>query len=104
MIIRTLSKTRGITMLYDGTEYIIWSDVYGIVAQSTNVERSPKQVEIHFDICEWVGYWDLKSIISRGITKFENEYVPKTMIYHWNTIKGEQMHLNRMLNIKTEKY
>ena len=89
MVIRTLSEKRGIRMLYDGSKYIIWSDYYGVVAESTKIERKgglaepEKEVEIWFDICEWYGYWDLQSIISRGITKYETSIIPKTVIQHY---------------------
>ena len=109
MIIKTLSKTRGITAFYDGSKYIIWSEAYGIVAESEWIKRTESQeygrgeVEIRFDICNWLGYWDLQGIISRGITKMETEYVPKTVILHYHKIENEQNHLNRRLKIETEK-
>lgn len=110
MIIKTLSKTRGILSLYDGDKYIIWSEVYGVVAESTAIRRfdskefGKDEVEIDFDICEWIGYWDLKSIITRGINKAETEYVPKTVIIKYNMIKEEQNYLRRSLEMKTVKY
>ncbi len=109
MIIRTLSQKRGIIALYDGSKYIIFSTFYGVVAESTSVERQNEgteetQVEIKFDICKWFGYWDLQSIISRGIIKFETEYVPKRVVIHYHEIENEHEHLYRRLVMNTEKY
>lgn len=108
MIIKTLSQKRGITALYDGSKYIIWSECYGIVAESTEIKRFDgelrSEVEIHFDICEWYGYWDLQSIITRGIIKMETEYVPKSVIIHYHKVEGEQYSLKRHLKMETEKY
>lgn len=110
MIIRTLSQKRGIIALYDGAKYIIFSTYYGVVAESTRIERDEskefgeEKVEIEFDICEWFGYRDLRSIITRGITKFETEYVPKTVKIKYNTVEDEQDYLHRSLIMYTEKY
>lgn len=111
MIIRTLSQKRGVIALYDGKKFIIWSECYGVVAESTSIKRGRSDgcfndgdVEIDFDICEWFGYWDLQSIITRGITKFENEYVPKAVIIRYHKVKDEQMYLHRSLKMETEKY
>lgn len=111
MIIKTLSPKRGITALYDGNKYIIWSECYGIVAESTEIKRTradgcfnDEEVQIDFDICEWFGYWDLQSIITRGIAKMENEFVPKAVIIRYHKVEGEQYSLKRHLKMETEKY
>lgn len=114
MEIRVLSQKRGITALYDGDKYIIHSSYYGVVAESKPIKRyeynrrtgeivHSDHITIEFDICEWFGYWSLKSIITRGIKKIEQEWKHNaTIIYH--EIKGEQSHLKRHLKMTTEQY
>lgn len=110
MIIKTLSNERGIIALYDGDKYIIFSTAYGVVAESTKIEREvgddyiERRVHIEFDICEWLGYWDLYRIIRRGVPKMEREYISKEVDIELHQVKGEQMYLRRNLIISTEKY
>lgn len=84
MELSQLSNKRGIYSLYDGDQYIIYSTFYGVVAYSTKIDRKEINNEneirkydttIELDICRWYGYWDLKSIITRGIKRLENRYV-----------------------------
>ena len=111
MVIRTLSEKRGIRMLYDGSKYIIWSDCYGVVAESTSIKRTRAdgcfndgEVDIEFDICEWYGYWDLQSIITRGIAKYENQIIPKAVVIKYHKVEGQQEHLFKRLVVSTEDY
>lgn len=112
MELRTLSEKRGIYSIYDGNKYIIYSSYYGVVAYSTNIERQDiednekffEKTIIYFDICQWYGYWDLKSIISRGIKKLENRYINKDISIKYNTIQNtdNSLEIIKYLNIKLE--
>lgn len=114
MEIRLLSPKRGITALYDGDKYIIHSSCYGVVAESKPIKRYEydkktgelthfDHIKIEFDICEWFGYWDLRGIITRGVTKIEREW-KNTATITYTTIKDEQDHLRRHLKMTTERY
>lgn len=109
MEIKTLSKERGIIALYDGVRYIIYSTTYGVVAESSKIERMgegigvEKAVHILFEVCDWYGYWDLKSIMARGIKRVETQFVEKQVDIAFDIKQGEQMHLNRRLVISTEE-
>ena len=106
MEIRTLSEKRGILSFYNGDRYIIYSTFYGVVAESTEIIRDEEtdDVIINFDICDWCGYWDLKSIISRGINKAEKQFINKNVKINYNILRDQQMHLNRNIKIETIKY
>lgn len=106
MEIRTLSEKRGILSFYNGDRYIIYSTFYGVVAESTEIIRDEEtdDVIINFDICDWCGYWDLKSIISRGINKAEKQFIDKNVKINYNILRDQQMHLNRNIKIETIKY
>ena len=112
MNIDILSQKRGILSLYDGKKYIIFSQFYGIVAESSKIERlydeenhHEKAVKITFKICDWCGYWDLKSIISRGVKKLENQYITKNVEIEYKTTGSQGMnYLKKWLVVKTEKY
>lgn len=107
MEVRTLSEKRGILSFYNGEKYIIYSTFYGVVAESTEIIRDDDRsnVIINFDICDWVGYWDLKSIITRGINKAERQFISdKKIKINYNILRDEQMHLNRNIKIETVKY
>lgn len=87
MQIEILSNKRGIISLYDENKYIIYSQFYGVVAESTKIERiGDDKVEIVFDICRWYGYWDVKPIITRGIKKQETMYIQKDVTIKYNII------------------
>lgn len=110
-MIDVLSDKRGILSLYNGKKYIIYSQFYGIVAESEEIQRHydsdncEASVSITFTICEWIGYWDLKSIIKRGITKLERQYIEdKAVNIEFKTAEGQQMHLNKRLNYSVEDY
>lgn len=107
MEIKTLSEKRGILSIYSGDKYIILSTYYGVVAESTKIERSEdnENVKIDFNICEWFGYWDLKSIITRGIIKLEKRYIEnKKVAINYTTQKGQQEHLNKYLKFELLEY
>lgn len=106
MEIRTLSEKRGIISFYNGDKYIIYSTFYGVVAESTSILRDNEtdDVTINFDICDWCGYWDLKSIISRGINKAEKQFINKNVKINYNILRNQQMHLNKNIKIETVKY
>lgn len=110
MEIRTLSEKRGIISFYNGDQYIIYSTFYGVVAESTNIERienedgDEKTVVIDFNICDWCGYWDLKTIISKGINKAEKQFVDKKVVINYNVLRDQQMHLNKWLKVETKEY
>ena len=110
MEIRVISKQRGIYSIYNGEKYIIYSEYYGLVAESKKIERYDNEtnerlenVIINFDICDWSGYWDLKSIITRGIKKLENQFINKKVKINYNTIKNTGNSLNKVIEIKTKK-
>lgn len=110
MIIRTLSEKRGIIALYDGDKYIIYSTYYGVVAESTNINRAYNSdhtefsVSIDFDVCEWFGYWSLYNIIRRGVKKMERQFLPdKEVCIVLHQKHGEQDHLHRRLVVSTEE-
>lgn len=83
MEIKTLSKERGITAIYNGEQYLIHSSFYGFVAKSTKIDRSQDthdengKVLIDFDMCDWMGYWDLATIIKKGVKKMERQFINK---------------------------
>lgn len=111
MNIDILSQKRGILSFYDGKKYIIFSQCMGVVAESSKIERTDdedhheKAVKITFKICDWCGYWDLKSIISRGIKKLENQYIKKDVKIEYKTTGPMGMnHLKKWLEVKTKKY
>ena len=103
MNIETLSTKRGITALMTGDTIFIYSSYYGLVAKGDIVrcyENPDKDYEltgmiITFDICQWLGYWSLKSIITRGINKLYS--VPIQYIFNE---KDHQMSLKGHLEIK----
>ena len=108
MELRTLSEKRGIYSIFKGDEYIIYSSYYGVVAHSTEIKRTEdyQEVNIKIDICTWYGYWDLKSIISRGINKLEKQYKEdKKVKIEYNTIEGTDNSLSNIyyLDIKLER-
>lgn len=110
MIIKRLSEKRGIIALYDGDKYIIYSTYYGVVAESTNIDRTYRNdctessVSIDFDVCEWFGYWSLYDIIRRGVKKMEREFLPdKEVCIVLHQKQGEQDHLRRRLVVSTEE-
>ena len=98
MELAQLSNKRGIYSIYDGSQYIIYSTYYGVVAKSTKIDRKEIRDEngfisyedaiIDFDICRWYGYWDLKSIISRGLNKLENRIIKTNLKLNYHTIEG----------------
>lgn len=111
MEIVLINKNRGLTSLYDGDKYIIYSSAYGVVAESNNIERyyddnyRDNSVHICFDICEWNGYWSLSDAIRRGVTKLERRYIEDKLVdITFRKQQGEQDHLNRHLKMTTEKY
>ena len=83
MEIKTLSKERGITAIYNGEQYFIHSSFYGFVAKSTKIDRSQDthdenaKIFIDFDMCDWMGYWDLAAIIKKGVKKMEQQFINK---------------------------
>ena len=103
-----LSETHGIFAAYDGSKYTVISTYYGVVAESTNIERNEdgehKTVAITFDICDWYGYWSLKDVINRGIKKCEQEFVKKDVQISYHTVEGTENHLNKWWKIVTEAY
>lgn len=110
MEITVLSQKRGIMSLYDGCKYIIVSTHYGVVAESKKIERvsddkgMEKAVHILFEICDWYGCWDLKSIIVRGVKKLETQFVEKRVDIGFEIQQDEAMYLKRRLIMATEKY
>ena len=107
MEIKTLNQTRGILSIYNGDKYIIFSQFYGVVAESTKILRNEEgdKVEINFDICNWVGYWDLKTIITKGIKKLENQYIKKDVTINYKKVKTKRENgLDKYLEIKTKSY
>ena len=104
MRIDILSNKRRILSLYDGSKYIIYSQFYGVVAESTRIDRKEiddgkyyQKVEIDFDICEWHGYWDLKTIITKGIKKLEDTFIKNDVTINYNTIYGQQEGLDKYI-------
>lgn len=107
MCIETLSQKRGILSFYDGNKYIIVSTFYGVVAESTDIKRTDDDtnVEITFDICRWYGYWDLKSIITRGIKKFEQKYLSKNVTIKYNEVDTRwENSLDKRMKIELVEY
>lgn len=104
MRIEVLNNTRGILSIYDGDKYVIYSQYYGVVAESTKIERSDESVTIDFDICEWFGYWALKPIITRGIKKQETLYIDKKVTINYTEQKGQQEHLKKHLTFNIIDY
>lgn len=81
MEIRKISNERGIYAIYDGEKYLIYSEFYGMVAKSTRIERDNENdiVNIDFIMCDWSGYWNLATIIKRGVKKLECQWIYKTV-------------------------
>lgn len=104
MEIKTLSNQRGIISIYDGNKYLIYSEVYGVVAESTEIKRTDEQVIINFDICYWLGYWDLKTIITKGIKKLEQRFLNRDVKINYKVDYNHQMSLNKNLEIKAINY
>ena len=111
MRIDILSQKRGILSLYDGKKYIIFSQCLGVVAESSKIERfnnsdyTENSAKITFNICDWCGYWDLKSIITRGIKKLENQYIAKDVEIEYKTTGPQGAnHLQKWIEVKTKKY
>lgn len=105
MRLKCISNKRGIYFLYDGEKYVIYSEFYGIVAESTNINREEEnKVIIDFDICEWYGYWALKPIITKGIKAEENMYIEKDVIINYNTVKGTENSLKKYLKMELLDY
>lgn len=104
MRIEVLNNTRGILSIYNGDKYVIYSQYYGVVAESTKIERSDESVTIDFNICEWYGYWALKPIITRGIKKQETLYIDKKVTINYHEQKGQQEHLNKYLKFDLLNY
>ena len=104
MRIDTLSEKRGILSIYNGDRYIIYSTYYGVVAESTRIERNDNKVIIDFNICEWFGYWSLKPIITRGIKKAETIYIDKEVTINYTEQKGQYEHLNKYLKFELLEY
>lgn len=102
MKLKCISNKRGIYFLYDGDKYVIYSEFYGIVAESTNINRDDeKKVIIDFDICEWFGYWALKPIITKGIKAEETMYITdREVVINYNTVKGTENSLNKFLKFE----
>ena len=104
MRLKCINNTRGIYFIYDGTKYVIYSEFYGVVAQSTSIKRidgeEKDRVIIDFDICEWYGYWALKPIITRGIKKEETMYIDKDVTINYNTVKGTENSLNKYIKFE----
>ena len=102
---KTLSTERGITLLENGNQIIIHSSYYGVVAEGTretehNDDYTFSKAIYHLNICEWYGYWDLKSIIKRGISRYEkNDWKMDLVEIYFNTIQGQQMHLNKYIEL-----
>lgn len=105
MRLKCINSTRGIYFLYDGDKYVIYSEFYGVVAESTNINREEEnKVIIDFDICEWYGYWALKPIITKGIKAEENMYIEKDVIINYNTVKGTENSLKKYLKMELLDY
>lgn len=110
MRLKCINNTRGIYLLYDGDKYIIFSEYYGVVAESTKIDRSYAEYEnndkkdkviIDFDICEWYGYWALKPIITKGIKAEEKMYITdREVVINYNTVKGTENRLNKFLKFE----
>lgn len=108
MELRCLSEERGIYAIYQGDArgYAIYSSFYGIVALSTNIERCEdrSKVKIKFDICDWTGYWSLRNIITRGVSKMEKKFKEdKVVEFEFNVIKELHMENIATLDISVNK-
>lgn len=107
MRLKCISNKRGIYFLYSGSKYIIYSEYYGIVAESTKIDRESKEntVIIDFDICEWYGYWALKPIITKGIKAEETMYLKdKKVTINYNEVEGTDNSLNKYLKFELLDY
>lgn len=101
MRLKCISNKRGIYFLYDGNKYVIYSEFYGVVAESTEIIReNDDKVTINFDICQWYGYWALKPIITKGIKAEETMYVDKNVTINYHTIEGTENSLNKYLKFE----
>lgn len=114
MEIRVLNNERGIYATFDGEKYTIISSYYGVVAFSTSIRRngdywenkvlnSKNDTEIDFIICDWCGYWDLKSIITRGVKKMESQFVTKKVVINYEVMPGTGNSLPYNWEMKIEK-
>ena len=102
MRLKCISNKRGIYFIYDGTQYIIYSEFYGVVANSTKIDRTVEdKVIIDFDICDWHGYWGLKPIITKGIKAEETMYIDKDVVINYNIVKNQaENQLNKYLKFE----
>ena len=100
MELTTLSKAKGLTLIYY-KGYIIYSDVYGIVAYTSNITRSDdaKKVDITLNIVFWDGLWSLQDIVKRAITKRE-KIDNKTKVNYKVITVGDEQHPNTAINNK----
>lgn len=105
MRLKCISNKRGIYLLYDGDKYVIYSEFYGVVAESTNINREEEnKVIIDFNICQWYGYWDLKTIITKGIKAEETMYIQKDVIINYNTIEKTDNKLDKYIKFEVLDY
>lgn len=107
MRLKCINNTRGIYFLYNGNKYIIYSEYYGVVAESTKIERieEKNEVMIDFDICEWYGYWALQPIITKGIKAEETMYITdRKVVINYNTVKGTENSLKKYLKFELLDY
>lgn len=109
MNIKVLSNERGITLLHGSNGQIaIHSSCYGLVAEGNRVTEHNKDYSYckavyTLNICDWCGYWDLKAIIKRGITKWEkNDWNMDDCEINFNVVKGEEMNLHKTVDIVIE--
>ena len=49
MRLKCISNKRGIYFLYDGTKYVIYSEYYGVVAESTSINREEENKVYYHD-------------------------------------------------------
>ena len=107
MRLKCISNKRGIYFLYSGSKYIIYSEFYGIVAESTKIDRieEKNEVIIDFDICDWNGYWALEPIITKGIKAEETMYLKdRNVVINYNTIAGTDNSLKKYLKFELLDY
>lgn len=105
MRLKCISNKRGIYLLYDGDKYVIYSEFYGVVAESTNINREEEnKVIIDFNICQWYGYWALKPIITKGIKAEETMYIQKDVIINYNTIEKTDNKLDKYIKFEVLDY
>jgi hypothetical protein len=105
MNIKVLSSERGITLLQGSKNVVIHSSCYGVVAEGTretvhNEDWSYCKAVYNLTICDWCGYWDLKSIITRGIKKWEKSaWKMNDCEITYITAEDQQMHLNKTVDL-----